>query len=256
MKRISGQYFCVADLTHLQEFYRDALGMRAFEGDGKSKRFGYVDQGCFLQFDQRDVSPYEPAPNDFYWKIGITLHDLDAAIAFLKEYGVKTTDPVQFRDIGYMSKITDPCGLTIELLQQGFEGNAKPVPHGHLVGAQATLAHITLRVKDLAVAQSYFHDELGMRLMSVQPVRENGFCLYFYTWSDEDLPDPDLSSVANREWLWSRPYTLIELQHLEMPGASVQNARPDMAGFTGFSYMGVGDEKETFVSRVELEKLV
>jgi len=72
--------------------------------------------------------------------------------------------------------------------------------------------------------------------MSVQPVTDYNFCLYFYSWSNETPPKADLKSVANREWLWARSYTLIELQHLQLPDASINNAGIAEAGFVGFSY--------------------
>ena len=230
--------------------------MREFGKTDKSVTFGFGSDRCQLQFDQKPVTSIAPGPNDFYWKIGITLRDLDAAVSFLRDQGLAVSDPVQFRDIGYMSKIFDPKGFTIELLQQGFKGHEKQLAHGHPVGSQAILAHITLRVTDLAAAKYFFEDGLGMRLMSVQPVREHGFCLYFYSWSDVTLPDPDLEAIENREWLWSRPYTFIELQHLENTSTPPLKTSADMSGFDGFSIAGEEPGKLTFISRQELQKLV
>ena len=76
--------------------------------------------------------------------------------------------------------------------------------------------------------------------MSTQPVRDRGFPLYLYAWSDEPLPDPDLEAVENREWLWARPYTLLELQHLE-GAADVALPRDSAAGFAGWAYEDVGE---------------
>ena len=261
MGKIVRQHFRVNETAHLAKFYCDLLGMQAFDqegdgaGDGATKTFGFDANRCCLQFDRKHVTQYQPEANDFYWKIGITLRNLNTAIDFLRSNGVVVSDPHQFRDIGYMSKIADPNGFVIELLQQGFKGNEKPVSDGHPVGAQATLAHITLRVTDLAMAKAFFEDKLSMRLMSLQPVREYGFSLYFYTWSDEVLPNSDLSSVANREWLWRRPYTFIELQHLEMPGATIRKTPPDMAGFDGFSYISDESDKLFFISETKLTEL-
>ena len=91
-----------------------------------------------------------------------------------------------------------------------------------------------------------------MRLMSVQPVPERGFCLYFYSWNDEPLPDPDLEAVANREWLWARPYSLLELQHLEAAN-QVTAPQPSAAGFGGFAF---GDEDLTYLSADRLGKIL
>ncbi len=256
MKRIAGPHFRVQDHSGLAQFYCGLLGMQAVAATTESVAFGFDAHRACVRFHRTADKPYEPRPNDFYWKIGITLRDLDAAVADLRNKGLAVSDPNQFRDIGYMSKIADPTGFTIELLQQGFEGNSKPVPPGgHAIAAQATLAHITLRVTDIASARTYFEDRLAMRLMSVQPVEEYGFCLYFYSWSDEPLPEPDLTSVGNREWLWSRPYAFIELQHLETPGAVVRKAEGNTSGFDGFSYLGSSDEDPVFVALSDLNLL-
>ena len=225
----------VQDLDGLADFYVGSLGMAAF-GTAKRPLFGFDPEQCLLEFRDGATKPYQPANNDFYWKIGFTLRDLDVAVAHLREKGVPVTDPYQFRDIGYMSKIRDPNGFIIELLQQGFEGNSKPVGDGHPIAAQATFAHITLRVTDIDSAKTWCDKRLGQRLMSVQPVDDFDFCLYFYGWSDEELPHKDIQSVENREWLWSRPYALIEFQHLTSADAQVRKTDSRCAGFDGFAY--------------------
>lgn len=243
----------VTSFAELEEFYCGALGMTSF-GSAEAPLYGFDSGQCLLEFRDCADSPYSPEGNDFYWKIGITLPDLDAAIASLRRQGFSLADPYQFRDIGYMSKVQDPNGFVIELLQQGFEGNAKPVGAGHPIGADGILAHITLRVSDIAAAQRYCEQTLGLRLISVQPVTEYGFCLYFYCWSEEPTPDPDLMSVENREWLWRRPYTLLELQHLEADGSTVRKVAEPHAGFGGFAY-GAEGAKPHYVSVADMDCL-
>ena len=237
MQRITRHCLRVASCEGLTEFYADLLGMQTF-GSVNEPTFGFDATQCCLIFHATASARHKPKQHDFFWKIGITLRDLDAAVAYLRSRGAEVTDPLQFLDIGYMAKLIDPNGFIIELLQQGFEGHHTPAPDGHPIAAQATLAHITLRVTDLDAAKAFFEGELGMRLMSVQPVHEYAFCLYFYCWSDEALPDPDLTAVANREWLWSRPYAFIELQHLELPSKKLRKVGKRSAGFEGFAYDG------------------
>lgn len=255
MKTIAGPHYRVNSFENLQSFYCDCLGMQDVSSDQKTLVFGYERDGSHVHFEQRSVGAYRSRASDFYWKIGITLRNLDMAVAFLRSKGIQVSDPHQFHDIGYMSKIIDPNGFIIELLQQGFEGNEKQLGTGHAIGSQATLAHITLRVTDLASSKSYFEHDLGMRLMSIQPVAPYGFCLYFYCWNNEPLPDPDLKSVDNREWLWRRPFMLIELQHLEKPDSAVHRTPHDMAGFEGFSYRQENGAQTPFVSNSMLYKL-
>ncbi len=244
----------VQDAETLAAFYGDVLGMRDLGRPG-SPAYGYDAGQCLLVFDAGDVGPYQPSPDDLYWKIGITLRDLDRAVAYLQERGWPVSDPRQFRDIGYMAHLRDPAGFAIELLQQGFEGNAAPAGDGHPIGGQAILAHLTLRITDLAAARRYCEAQLGMRLMSVQPVPERDFTLYFYAWSDEPLPDPDLEAVENREWLWARPYTLLELQHWQSGLERARKPGPDEAGFAAFGYGDSGGKEITLVTLPAMDDL-
>ena len=208
--KFSNISFKVADLPAVVGFYREVLGM---VGDANS--LGYGPSDARLTFLSDSVEPHMASTDQFYWKIGITVRDLDHAVRYLRSAGVKVSDPVQFRDIGYLCHLKDPAGLVIELLQQGFEGHAGDAGTGHPIGGQAVFAHITLRITDIQHTREWCENELGLRLLSIQPVTDYGFTLYFYAWSDEQLPDPELTSVTNREWLWARPYTILELQHLQ-----------------------------------------
>lgn len=247
--KIARSCFRVTKAPELSAFYRTIMGMDQFESQ-RGLAFGYDLRQCLLELHQGDFTPYNATNLDLYWKIGITVRELDRAIAHLQHESWPVTEPRQFRDIGYLCHLRDPQGLTIELLQQGFEGKAKTARAGHPIGAQATLAHLTLRVADLAAAQSYCEDRLGMRLMSVQRVPDCGFTLYFYGWSDEPLPNPDLEAIENREWLWARPYTLLELQHLESLRA-VAVPSETAAGFAGWAHED-GDGNLTYMSGPEL----
>ena len=188
--------------------------------------FGYSPDEAHLAFEQGLVE--KPRPDEFYWKIGITVRNLDHAVQFLRSKDIIVPDPIQFQNIGYMTHIADPDGHSIELLQQGFEGNESDPSSGHPIGAQAILAHITLRIADLDAAQNWA-EKHGLRLMSVQPIAGRAFTLYFYSWSEEPLPHAELEAVENREWLWARPYTILELQHLQS-AATAPKKSPQLVG--------------------------
>ncbi|MEM7044079.1 MAG: VOC family protein, partial [Pseudomonadota bacterium] len=83
-------------------------------------------------------------------------------------------------------------------------------------------------------------DRLGMTLLSIQPVTDYGFTLYFLAFTDERPPHDDLEAVGNREWLWQRPYTTLELQHVS--GATGPFALPaaEEPGFAGIAITGAG----------------
>ena len=224
----------VPSLEGLESFYCGHLGMQSFQTDGRLV-VGYDSQQCLLEFTQGDYQPYEAAPDSFYWKIGITFRDLDKAVAELRRQGLAVPDPRQFLDVGYLCHLRDPNGFSIELLQQGFEGNHTAVETGgeHPIAVQATLAHVTLRVTNLPAIQSLCEQTLDMRLMSVQRISLPGrkFDLHFYAWSNESLPIPDVEAVANREWLYARPYTILEIQHLIVPEAEITKQRAEESGF-------------------------
>jgi len=225
----------VQDFSSLDDFYCGLLGMQRFGTDTKPL-YGYDQASSQLAFHDGAAHPYSPSSHDLYWKLGITLRDLDHAVAYLRQRNYEVSDPEQFRDIGYMSHLRDPKGFTIELLQQRFEGGAQKVRSGHPIGAQATLAHTTLRTADLSSVRRFCEEELGMHLVSVQPVTDLNFCLYFFTWGDEQPPMANLEAVENREWLWSRPDMLLEFQHLISPTGPISQVNPDASGFHSLAY--------------------
>ena len=135
-----------------------------------------------------------------------------------------------------MCHLKDPDGYIIELLQHTFGRNQQPPEPDPdlLLGSQPTLAHITLRCKNPAVSIPFYRDLLGMRLMSRQQINERGFTLYFLAYTDEVTPSEDINSVQDREWLWQRPYTMIELQHIRRSEDTVFEYRTDEDGPYGF----------------------
>ncbi len=248
----------ISDPDRSLAFYRTALGMRLISQSGTASDSN-VD--CYLlafvespnQTPARDQavlelwhdkstpaqSGYDHSRSDLYWKIGVTLPDIDLACERLRAIGVEVSSPRQFRDIGYLCHLSDPDGYQIELLQWTFEGSKKlytALPDQPL-GQPSTLAHITLRTTDIDACLSFYSDVLGMRQLSRQPVEPFGFTLYFLAYTDETPPNADLEAVENREWLWQRPYGVLELQHLHGPEApqSLRNHDADALGFRGLS---------------------
>lgn len=217
----------VPDLAKTRRFYRDILGFSVAEAGGALTCS--LRHGAEVRFEQANVAPHEASKSSRYWKIGLTMPDLDRAVAHLDREGWAVSRPRQFLDIGYMCHLSDPSGLPIELLQQGFEGRSAPGPDGHDIGAQATLAHLTLRAETRQASEREWGEGADMTLLSVQPVPSHGFSLYFYAKADDAPPDRDLTAVANREWLWRRPYTLIEVQVYD-DGRAIQLVDEAMAG--------------------------
>ncbi|MEX0318149.1 MAG: VOC family protein [Ruegeria sp.] len=214
--RLSALRLRVADPERLARFYTDVLGMTA-RPQGANWRVGYDGADADLLL-MPGGGAYTHDRGQRYWKIGITLPNVDLATDYLRKQGVEVSDPHQFLDIGYMCHLADPEGFVIELLQHDFEGN-RPKGAGDAARpfAGARIGQITLRTGDI-VAEETRCKALGMRLLSIQEVAPYGFDLHFYAFTDDTQPDPDLWSANNREWLWKRPYTTLEFQHI--PGAS------------------------------------
>lgn len=159
---------------------------------------------------------FNTADNARYWKIGITLADVDIARARLLAAGVAVSEAAQFLDVGYLCHLHDYDGYCIELLQHDFAHNHKAVVAnpGYELGNAPTLGQITLRISDAEASLHFYQDLLGMRLLSRQVVAAYQFTLYFLACTDDVPPNPDIDAVENREWLWQRPYTTLELQHV------------------------------------------
>ncbi len=241
----------VTDIAQLRPFYTDTLGMCDF-GTGEAPLLGYDRNRCLLEWRGGAKYPIHAGPSDFYWKIGITLRDLDYAVGYLQQRGWPVSQPRQFGDIGYLCHLRDPQGFVIELLQHGFCGHEKPAGAGHPIGGQATFAHITLRVNDIDAARAHCEHNLGLRLISVQPVPDHRFCLYFFSGDREEPPHDDLQAVGNRQWLWERPYALLELQHVFDGGVGPPGPEAGQAGFTGFAVRKDGAAGLTYVNAADL----
>ncbi|XP_068710210.1 uncharacterized protein [Montipora foliosa] len=217
-------------ITGLVEWYCDRLGMSITKEMQSNKELiqwiGYKDrpQSSFVEFRSSLKQPklpkfYNHQPSsDVYWKIGLSLVDVDTARSKLVSQGVDVSFPTQFMDIGYMCHLTDPFGYTIELLQQDFQSNFCPqkvktfLQPNLALGQQAHIGQITLRVSNIEKSLSFYQSVLGMKLLSRQSVPHK-FNLYFLACTEETPPSDDVNAVAIREWLWRRPYTTLELQH-------------------------------------------
>ncbi len=211
--RLSALRLRVADPDRLASFYRDAFCMSVRE-DGENRRVGYTGQDADLLL-MPGGGGYTHDQAQRYWKIGITLPDVDLAVDVLRQRGIPVSAPHQFLDIGYMAHLNDPEGFVIELLQHDFEGNRpENTADPNKPFAQARVGQITLRSGDITAEDAFCRSQ-GMKLLSMQDVASYGFDLHFYAFTQEAPPDSDLWAAGNREWLWKRPYTTLEFQHVQ-----------------------------------------
>lgn len=231
--RLAGVALNVAAPEKLAAFYTRHLGM-AVDRSGKFLRLGYGGPAASLELRPLpSPKPYVHDASDEYWKIGITLPNVDMAFEQLNRAGVAVTQPRQFLDIGYMCHLTDPDGFQIELLQHTFEGQPRTVPGNPdlPLGGGAQIGQITLRVAGIHRALALYQRSMGMRLLSRQVVAGRDFTLYFLAFTGETAPNRDIEAVENRPWLWQRPYTTLELQHLTEPGRHIRSTPSGDAGY-------------------------
>ena len=100
MKRVIRNRLRVRDFEGLARFYGDLLGMTRFGAGRGHEIFGYDSDQCCLEFIPTAKERHTPNPDDFYWNFGITLGNLDAAVAYLRKRGLSAPDPYQFLEIG------------------------------------------------------------------------------------------------------------------------------------------------------------
>ena len=210
-----------------RQFYRDVMGMQEL-ADG---RLRYSDEEAALAFVEAEKA-YQPQKSDVYWKIAIAVPNLDLACEQLAAKGVTVSEPHQFRDVGYLAHTSDPEGFSIELIEHWFEGDRPATSYDEaLLGGGPHFNLITLRTADIAAVEPEVL-AWGMKPLSVQPVEPYGFTLYFYAFTDETPPDADLKAIENRTWVYQRPYTVLELQHVLDLNAETYSDQ-DQAGYEG-----------------------
>jgi lactoylglutathione lyase len=151
-----------------------------------------------------------------YWKLALAVVDLELARSRLMQQGIRVSEPVQVPDVAYLCHLEDPDGYCIELIQHRMQENHAPhaPDDNYALASPTTLSLVTCRIKDPRPSLDFYQQKLGMRLISRQQVAHRGFTLYFLSCDQEAPPSTDVDNIEMREWLWQRPYALLELQHI------------------------------------------
>ncbi|MCO7222698.1 VOC family protein [Pleionea sp. CnH1-48] len=219
-------------------FYCDHLGMTEFD-DGS---VGYGGEQAKFRFIQTD-GVYEPQRNDVYWKIALAVPNIELAYKQLVAKGIDVGQPRQFKEIGYLAHFCDPEGFTIELIEHWFLGNRQDdVIDPELLGGGAHFNLLTLRTADIAPVNEACLS-WGMTPLSIQPVEDYNFTLYFYAFTSDTPPSSDLQAVDNREWLYQRQYTVLEVQHL-LQDSEVRQPKETEPGYAGMVISGLADSTD------------
>ena len=151
-----------------------------------------------------------------YWKIALSVADLDIAHGRLVEKGIAVNEPFQVPDVAYLCHCEDPDGYCVELIQHRFQQNhvSLSTDNRFALGTPTSFSLITLRTRDPQQSIAFYETELGLRLVSKQEVAHRGFTLYFLSSDAEMPPSGRVEAIENRAWLWQRPYAVLELQHV------------------------------------------
>lgn len=230
-----------------KRFYCDVLGMQR-RANGT---IGYADEEAGLLFEAADL-PYRPSPNDLYWKIALAVPNIDLAHRQLTEKRIEVEPPRQVEDIAYLAHFKDPEGFTVELIDQWFKGG-RPAEDLEIqrLGGGPRLNLLTLRAADIGPVDNAVK-AMGMTPLSTIPVPTRGFTLYFYAFTDERPPNADLLAIENRTWVYRRPYTVLEIQHVVKAGW-IEKPCTREAGYGGTIISGVShlfqDESLWFYSK-------
>ncbi|MFT5504883.1 MAG: lactoylglutathione lyase [Gammaproteobacteria bacterium] len=209
------------------EFYCAQLGMTLVEEatyDGKHHLFlSYTDnealdsQSAVLELVVDNDNPFDNAlSNSGYWKIAISVADLDVAYKRLTQTECTISKPFEVPNVAYLCHCEDPDGYCVEFLQHRFIRNhvAQKTNEPFPLATKAAFSLITLKIKDPEASLAFYQSQLGLRLLSRQEVTGRRFTLYFLSADSEIPPTSDIDDIPLREWLWQRPYTLLELQHV------------------------------------------
>ena len=168
--KLLGVTFRSENVKELAAWYGKVLGFSIEEQDeqflcqlpGQGARLKLIKDFNMKENDQDKSSKKK----NVYWKIGLTLPDVDLARTRISINGTKVSTPSQFLDIGYLCHLTDPDGRSIELLQQTFADNfIKPAEQSSKpLGQDSLVGQITLRCSDIDQSLQFYRDILGMKV--------------------------------------------------------------------------------------------
>jgi len=199
-------------------------------GDGT---VGYGVLEARLEFTQASES-YRPTAHDLYWKIALAVPNIEFACRQLLERGVAIGEPQQFKNIAYLAHFEDPEGFTIELIDHAFKGERLKIPVDETaLGGGTRLNLLTLRTGTIENARRICI-EWGMVPLSIQPVEDHNFTLYFFGFTNDVPPNSNLQAIENRPWLYQRPFTVLEFQFLH-DKPTIEIGDLNCAGYSGFT---------------------
>lgn len=227
MQYIQKHSLFISNVKNSLDFYINKLGMKfikEFSKDNKEfyhLKFNEDTNEAILEliYDENNTQTIFQNKEERltgYWKFSISIKDVDIARENLIKRGVYVTPAFQVPNVAYLCHFKDPDGYELELIQHKFEQNhtKDKEDENYVLGNKAILSLITYRVKDDKESLEFYENTLNMKLFSKMDVSKRGFELYFLGYSKETPPLEDIEAIENREWLWQRDFTMIELQYI------------------------------------------
>lgn len=199
--------------------------------------YGPAEAGLLIEAGE---GPYQASRENVYWKISLSVPDIELACAQLADRGVAVSAPSQLGEVGYLAHFDDPQGFQIELIDHYFQGDRpeRKVDATRL-GGGARLNLLTLRCHDQALIEAAV-GRFELTPLCVIPVPDLGFTLHFFGSPDERPPNPDLEAVENRTWVYQREHTVLEIVHRPQE-APPRLPDPPESGYGGIRIAGIGD---------------
>lgn len=121
-----------------------------------------------------------------------------------------------------------------------------------VAGKNPIFAQAMLRIVDPTASRAFYQDALGMSFLTRLDFPDLQFSLFFYAYTDDQVPDQTDPQPKRAEWLWGRPYPTVELTwnwpketYEESVQAAAQNDKGDEVYVNGnedpkgFGYIGV-----------------
>jgi len=217
----------ISDPKQSLEFYVDILGMKLLNQFSKGSieyfhlKFNDDTSEATLEliYDLDNTNTTFPKDNtrlEGYWKIAISIKDVDIAREKLLQKGIEVTKPLEVPNVAYLCHFYDPDGYALELLSHNFQANQikEDEDKNYPLGNKAIFSLITYRVKDIEKSLEFYQESLGMQLLSKMDLSQRGFELYFLGYPNTKVPNEDVESIDNVQWLWQRDFTMIELQYI------------------------------------------
>ena len=248
---ISHHFLYTSNLKETITFYRDILGMNFEQKEHETEThycFWYNKKEAELVFIYQPDFARKTLENQGYWKIALSVEDVIIARETLLKKGILVGTAFQVPDVAFLCHFKDNNGYEIELIQHKFEQNHIPIQpkKEYALGSKTRFLLITYRVKNIEKSLN-FYQNLGMRLLSKQEVTSRNFTIYFLAFSSEELPNKNTEALENREWLWQRNYTVLELQHIWGTEKSV-DFKFNTSTESGFYGMGIlNSEQKTTI---------